>query len=162
MNLIECQEFEYCVRVIDDIISEKTGKERLSQIVWNKNGSIMEAKMLRFDQYKHVQFYPKFINQGSISEDYILIGKSDKTFITPLRFKLFDFYKFSSAFADLEAFKNKLVLFDEIRKFVKEFDDKGKKSIGNKIYEVNFLNNNVKLPFLEIADTDDLQPICIE
>lgn len=161
MELIKCQEFEYCVRTIDELISKKTNREEESQIIWRKNDEFLTAKTIRFNQ-NQVLCYPKFRNADSILENSVDIGEGDKTFITPLRHKLCDFYDLSKFWGDFRAFSDKLVLFDEIMKFVNEFDDEGKNSIGNKIFDVEFLDSNIKIPFLELSSNSELQPICVK
>ncbi|EJF00893.1 hypothetical protein [Liquorilactobacillus mali] len=158
MKLVECQAFEYALGLTKELLVARQISFETPKIVWKLNDRFLIGNTLRYKEH-FVLSYPKY-SQGELDEHPIYISEIEKSFLQLVRNTWFT--KFDTPFGVPIALKqSNVLLFDLTIKLVSDLKLSGHDPIGKKLFNVSSMESKLALPFIDIKDTDVLEPVSL-
>lgn len=155
MELIRCQAFEYSLHVAEEYYQYRNFTFEAPKIIWSLNGKFITAETLLFNEHGSLLSYP--VEWGEdVDQHLISLSDTENNLFSLVRTTWFKKYDHTFPLAGIT--KSNCVLFDQMKQLISNLDFSSCKPNGNKIFNVHFLENDQKFPFLEIKSSDLLEP----
>lgn len=150
--------FDYSLHVAYEVIGGKANKVNQYKIVWKLNNHLVEADAFKYQNNNPIRTTVDKDWQTNDEQMFLVQNKFPST----VREKFFDYFDIDAPFnAFRSLYLNEAELFKQLFNFVDNLHDVTINDFGECLFNVKFLDDNVKLPFISISPKDTIKPVSL-
>ena len=163
MNISDAKRFEYTVHLFKEYLSSRCRKDYPSyQIVWKMNNSLVTGHLLRWNKSNFPSVVKLKVGDEFAVYDEILPLDDDHQDEFPRDMRNCWYDKYQTHWGVPEPiYLNPVALLLESRKFVSSNNFNEIADDQSILYDVNYLQNSVKLAFLKLDDDTNIEPVSL-
>lgn len=152
--------FDYSLHLAKDLAMYRSNHVSKYQIIWKIDNHFATANTLKYQGNSPVKLFVD--GDWTPSEQIVNIQNDENRFPANIYQKFYEkFYKRRHFNAFDSLYENNEALFNELYKFVTDLNSEDSTDIGGNIYNVDFLESSLSLPFMKLDDHSTIQPVCL-